>query len=267
MLLAYIYKLIISFILTLFSSHNVATSHPVHISAYMSSKRRVVSSNTSIPTRGTMPKHGHCELDSHADTIVAGSNCTLISRTGKECDVSPYREDYTPITNVPIVTAATAWQSPDTGQTYILILNECLWMGDTMSHTLINPNQLRHFGTLVNDNPMSSTPLSIITEDKEFAMPLDMKGTIVYANTYAPSDYELNTYPHIVLSSPHVWDPTMVKFPRCPHTLEDYLSDDRKLCSLSTYDVHSYALDEDPLDHNPAIFYEKANMRNAGSQT
>ena len=82
----------------------------------------------------------------------------ILNYTGKECDVSPYRDDYDPISNVPIVTAATAWQSSYTGQTYILVFNEALWMGDTMSNTLVNPNQLRHFGTTVQDNPMSNLP-------------------------------------------------------------------------------------------------------------
>ena len=89
------------------------------------------------------------ELDSHADTCVAGANCCILSYTGKECDVAPYNDDYTPIPNITIVTAATAWQSKDTGQVYIIVLEEALWMGDSLQTTLINPNQSRHFGVVV----------------------------------------------------------------------------------------------------------------------
>ena len=85
--------------------------------------------------------YGRCELDSHADTIVAGANCIILQYTGKECSVQPYSDAYTPTHNVPIVHAATAYESQDSGQTYILIFNECLWMGDSMDHSLINPNQ------------------------------------------------------------------------------------------------------------------------------
>ena len=42
-----------------------------------------------------------------------------------------------------------------TNEEYILIFNEALWMGDTLAHSLINPNQLRAFGTLV---PRQSLP-------------------------------------------------------------------------------------------------------------
>ena len=51
-----------------------------------------------------------------------------------------------PLKNVPIVQAATAYQYPHTGQVYILIFNEALCMGESLQHSLINPNQLRHFG-------------------------------------------------------------------------------------------------------------------------
>ena len=117
------------------------------------------------------------------------------------------------MSNIPIVHAATAWQSSETGQLYILVLNEALWMGDSMEETLLNPNQLRHFGTIVNDNPMSDQPLSIITEDHEFSMALEMKGTIVGTDTRTPTQEELSTCPHIVLSSSHPWDPHSVVFP------------------------------------------------------
>ena len=93
--------------------------------------------------------YGKCESDSHADTIAAGANCVVLNYTGKGCDVSPYRDDYEAVKNAPIVNAATAWQSHQTGQTYILVFNEALWMGDSMDNTLFNPNQLRHYGTKV----------------------------------------------------------------------------------------------------------------------
>jgi hypothetical protein len=106
------------------------------VSKIRSSQRQVSSACTSsISTTGSITRqHGQCELDSHADTIVEGSNCVILQYTGKECDVSPYRDDYESITNVPIVHAATAWQSPNTGQTYVLVLHELLFMGSNATH-------------------------------------------------------------------------------------------------------------------------------------
>ena len=59
-------------------------------------------------------------------------------------------------------------------------------MGDHMKNSLINPNQLRHFGTRVQDDPTSDRPLSNITEDNSFSMELLMDGTVIYAVTSTP---------------------------------------------------------------------------------
>ena len=72
-----------------------------------STRRRKIASSVKTETSNVVI-HVKCELDSHADTTVAGKNCIVLSYTGKECDVSPYREDYESICNVPIVTAATS---------------------------------------------------------------------------------------------------------------------------------------------------------------
>ena len=42
-------------------------------------------------------------------------------------------------------------------------------MGDTLDHTLVNPNQLRHYGNRVQDNLMQEICVSVITEDEELA--------------------------------------------------------------------------------------------------
>mgnify|MGYP003306013604 FL=1 len=127
---------------------------------YTSSRRQIFASKRSIIQYPV--KNGRIELDSHADTIVAGSNCALLNYTGRECDVSPYTDSYSPIKNVPIVKAATLWQSPNTRQSYILVFNEALYMPD-LPNSLINPNQLRHYGAVVQDDPTSEEPLHIRT--------------------------------------------------------------------------------------------------------
>ena len=217
---------------SLFPQHRTAT--PRKICQFRSTNRRIGSAKSDKSKALRSRTFGKCELDSHADTIVAGANCVILQYTGKECDVSPYREDYESIENVPIVHAATAWQSPVTGQTYILVLNEALWMGKHMDHTLINPNQLRHYGTSVQDDPTSARPLSIITENKSFCMELAMKGTIVFAETYSPTDQELDSCPHINLSSDASWNPHTVTFTACQRSLEEEVGGFRYVSGLST---------------------------------
>ena len=52
------------------------------------------------------------ELDSHADTCVAGRNTLLVSDEGRQVTVHPYSGEYKPIQDVSIATVATMWIHP-----------------------------------------------------------------------------------------------------------------------------------------------------------
>ena len=108
--------------------------------------------------------------------------------SGRECDVSPYIDTYEAINSVPIATASTACTYTETGETYILVFHEGLWMVDQMEHSLLNPNQLRHFGVTVQDNPSSDAPLYISTENGDFVLPLEILGTNIFAETRTPTE-------------------------------------------------------------------------------
>ena len=93
-----------------------------------------------------------------------------------------------PINNIPIVQGATAYDCPDTGQTYILLINESLYFGTSMKHSLINPNQLRHFGTIVQDNPYFKDntiyiEANVSDNDKRLHIPLTSKGINILFET------------------------------------------------------------------------------------
>ena len=127
---------------------------------------------------------------------------------------------------------ATAWQSEDTAQIYILVMNEALWMGESMESILINPNQLRHYGMHIQDDPTSVRPLSMISEDTEFAMTLKREGTILYFDTHAPTQKELETYPHIIISLEVSWNPIKVHFDENSHSLEEEVERIRRVSSI-----------------------------------
>ena len=91
--------------------------------------------------------HRRWELDSHADTTVAGKNCAIIKYTDRSCDVAPFSEKYTPMKDIPIVSVATGF-TLENSRNYVLVFHEALHILD-MRHTLINPYQCRHFGAKV----------------------------------------------------------------------------------------------------------------------
>ena len=196
----------------------------VSIKRVTTTGRRQRSAIIGATKRNLVPEEstvGTIELDSHADTTVFGRNFLVISYTGRECDVLPYTDTYESVKGVPIVTAATAWTCQDTGQTYILILHEGLWMGDTMPNSLINPNQLRAYGCMVQDNPFSGAPIYIEDPEETIAIPLDIMGSNILATTRTPSQEELDNCPHIELTSAREWDPSSVMFPEPRWTIAE----------------------------------------------
>jgi hypothetical protein len=100
-------------------------------------------------------RNGGCEMDSHADTCVAGNNCTVLEFTGRHATVETYSPDYPSKQQVPIATVATAYNCPTSGASYVLIINEALYFGDTLTFSLLCPNQLRDNGIHVDERHRS----------------------------------------------------------------------------------------------------------------
>ncbi len=151
-----------------------------------------------------------CELDSHADTCVAGPDFLIFDYTGQQCDVTPYTNDYQPIISVSVVNAATACTDESTGETIILLHNQVLWYGKRMKMSLINPKQMRHYGVTVSDDPTDSTRVFGATLD-DTVIPFKMDGTVVYFKSRMPSRYELDNCKTVIMTDGNVWDPTNVR--------------------------------------------------------
>ena len=125
-----------------------------------------------------------CELDTHADTICAGRNCRLLDRTGHCCDVRGFHDNLLDVKDVPVATVATGITTND-GRAYVLVFNEVLYFGDTMGHILVNPNQIRHCGVSVSDNPFDKDKLFGIDYDEVF-VPFSTRGQQSTLNRFTP---------------------------------------------------------------------------------
>ena len=174
-------------------------------------KVRTIATNNS-GERVSEPRPGvqaNVEMDSNADTCCLGQNFVVLHYTQRAAEVYAYDETL-PSINVPIVSGATAYTCHDTNQTYILVVNEGLYYGNKLSHSLFNPNQLRMFGNPVWDNPFDhSRGLEI--ELKDLTIQLRSKGTKLLFETRAPTDEELQNCPHVQLTSRQPWNPHEVK--------------------------------------------------------
>ena len=106
------------------------------------------SSNISqLKVKGDM----YCELDSHADTCSFGPDAYLVQDTGQTISVTGFLENLGTVNNVRIVTAAVAYDCPDTSQTYILFFQHQALYFPKLDKHLICPAQLRSNNVIVND--------------------------------------------------------------------------------------------------------------------
>jgi hypothetical protein len=231
---------------------------------------------------------GMVELDSHADTCCAVSNCTIVEYAGKVCNVIGYNRNTLndELFDVPIVTAATAYNAPN-GETYILILAQTLYQGGLLNYTLICPNQLRSNGIIVDDVPKHLSPdpsmatHSIHIPNDELRIPLDLKGVISYFITRAPTPQEVETCKWIMLTSETDWDPHSDSFKinesnyDDDENIPDTIKDQTLLSIYSELSISlgavSTALSEDllpfALRNTVSVTYEKALQISATSTT
>jgi hypothetical protein len=172
-----------------------------------------------------------CELDWHADTCIAGANTVPLWYTDVKVSVSPFIGEYSPLENVPIASVATAWDCPTDGGTILLVINEALYFGDRMDHSLLCPNQLRGFGLIVNDVPKSYDPNSThsIILPGQLKLPLQMRGVISYLETRKPTEEELKSCLQYEITSAASWDP----YKAGGNSLGDHHGYDREAHSLS----------------------------------
>ena len=120
--------------------------------------------------------------------------------TPRTVDVYPYNPSCKPLYNVPIVSGATTVTDSITGNSLIMIINEALYYGKKLDHSLINPNQLRCYETMVWDNPFDPyRDLCIKTGDGN-TIDLTPDGT-----NFGFNSHELRTLPHIEVTSGSEW--------------------------------------------------------------
>ena len=200
-----------------------------------------------------------CEMDSHADTCVAGPNFIVLEFTGEQCDVTPYTTDYQPIINVSVVNAATAFTDESTGETVILHFNQVLWYGKRMKMSLINPNQLRHFGITVSDDPTDSTRPFGISSDEMF-IPFQMDGTTVFFDTRVPTAWELENCKSIQVTDGTVWNPANVTIAGVTTTSDLPIAEVLTRRSISSFNVIDKTTPEQT--YNDLAPYDGATLLN-----
>ena len=155
------------------------------------------------------------ELDSHADSPVIARYSRILEDTGNTATVSGFTSDLGKPITVLIVTAAVAYNSEITGETYILVVCNALYF-QNMEENLIPPFMMRLAEIEVDECPkfLSRNPTesnhSMLFPEAGVRIPFQLDGIISYLTTRLPTSKELKdkegTYLMLTPNMP-TWDP------------------------------------------------------------
>ncbi|KAI2511717.1 hypothetical protein MHU86_2783 [Fragilaria crotonensis] len=82
---------------------------------------------------------------------------------------------------IPIATVATAYDCPTSGATYVIIINEALYFGDSLPFSLLSPNQLRDNDVHVDERHRQHAPDSIfgiLVPSEPLRIPFTLEGVV-----------------------------------------------------------------------------------------
>jgi hypothetical protein len=196
---------------------------------------RIIS---NVKRNATNTMQCRAELDSHADTCGVNDIAFILEYTGQEAEVSGFSPSLQTLENISIVKAAVAYDDPQTGETFIIIINQALYFGEHLPHILLNPNQLRAHGTIVDDAPKHLTngtsSHSIHFPEDKLRIPLKLHGIISYFSIRTPTKQEIDTCHTIVMTSEHIeWNPYSTHFEEQENHYDTTNTKDRNIASIN----------------------------------
>ena len=98
-----------------------------------------------------------------------------------------------------------------TGNSFIMVINEALYYGNKLDHSLLNPNQLRCCETMVWYNPFDPYRYLCIETVDGNTIYMTPDGTNIGFSSHVPTDEKLRTLSHIEVTSGSEWNPHTVK--------------------------------------------------------
>ena len=173
-------------------------------------------------------------MDTHADTCCAGSNWSLLETTGEFCEVSPFLGTYEPVSEIPLARCCTVWTDQSNSTEHLLVADQMLWFGTKLQNSLINPNQLRAYGLVINNDPFDNT-LQFGIDSENLFIPFDTTGTVVHFDTRVPTEWEKSQLPVILLTGED-WNPSEEVLR--PSTLTREEKEMRSIKSLMTRQIN-----------------------------
>ena len=123
----------------------------------------------------------------------------------------PFLPNYSKKIDAPIITGATAVDLKN-GLTVALIFGQGLWFEDRIEKSLLKPNQFRHNGIPVCDDPTDNyCDIELAINDKIFIQ-MGMEVITCGSGSGCPTLEEMASCKRITVSHKTDWDPSAVHF-------------------------------------------------------
>jgi hypothetical protein len=159
---------------------------------------RFAQSNTS----------SHMQLvDRGANGGLAGADMKVLNKTGRKVNICGI--DNHELTGLDIVTCASMY---DTNHGRIIgIFHEYAYHGQGRS--IHSPAQMEWFKTDIDDKSMAIGDKQRLLTLEGYGIPFEVSSGLVYMKPLGvPTDEDLDKYPHVFMTDPHEWDPSVIDF-------------------------------------------------------
>ena len=144
-------------------------------------------------------------VDHGANEGLAGPDMRGIHRTYRKIKIQDI--DNHEVADLDVVTAATLLNTTQGKITGIFNEYAYLWKGSSIHSS----GQLEWLQTHVHETSVKVGGTQLITTLDEYSVPLLIKDGLAYATSLGKStDQDMDTYPHVFITSPDEWDPSQV---------------------------------------------------------
>ena len=152
------------------------------------------------------PNHTNQQLVVHgANKGLAGPDMRSIHRTYRKIKIQDI--DNHEVADLDVVTAATLLNTPQGKVTGIFNEYAYLWKGSSIHSS----GQLEWLQTHVHETSVKVGGTQLINTLDGYSVPLLIKDGLAYATSIGRStDQDMDTYPHVLITSPDEWDPSQV---------------------------------------------------------
>ena len=144
-------------------------------------------------------------VDHGANGGMVGSDAIILEKTNRTADVTGIDDHQ--VCDLPIVTAAGLVQSQH--GPVIAIMHQYAY--HEQGKTIHSSSQLEWYKNEVNDksSKVKGGEQRIITPDG-YVLPLSIRNGLPYLQMKPPTQHDLDTLPHVILTSDEDWDPTVL---------------------------------------------------------